>query len=486
MEWLLKNILLLAYITIKNYFCDMKPKQLLLIAGLACTLTTTAQYSKEYENAIKNGGAVPVATTSAETKASAPQNNWWSNFKDPILDSLIYLGQNNNLDLAQAMRRIEVARYAIDEAKSGYYPQLNATLGWDRERSSAYTTRKKGAPMTSSALSLGVSMSWEVDLFGRVQAKIKEQQGAFRASRQDYDWMCVTISAEIVSAYMTLRTLQQEVIVTQEHIQQQEKVLKITEARHEAGLASMLDVAQAKTVYYSTQSTICTLETQIATTINSIAVLTGTYPAQMQSILSTPGPQPSTDWSLDVEINPDMLRNRPDVKEAEYTVEEMAAALGVAKKEWLPTLTLSAQVGSSAWYIKDMFKADSYTYSIAPQLSWTIFDGLSRNAQIASSREQMLEAIDAYNLTLLTAVQEADNALVSYRQAIKYEKEIQVVLENARLAYNLAIDRYRQGLDAFINVSDALMTVLEYANELVVARGNVLTALVSLQKALTL
>ena len=423
---------------------------------------------------------------SVTVSAQCPVESWWSNFHDSTLDSLIYLGQNNNLNLAQSLRRLEMARQSIREVKSGYYPKFSANLGWDRSHTSKYTTNPAGISATSSAFSLGVDMSWEIDVFGRISQQVKEQEGAYRASREDYDWMCVTISAEIASYYMTLRTLQQEVIVTREHIEQQEKVLKITEARFEAGLASMLDVAQAKTVYFSTQASIISLQTQIQTTINSIAVLAGTYPQEMQALLSTPAALPSAEWSMDVEITPELLRNRPDVKEAEYTVEEYAAALNVEKKQWLPSLSLTASAGTEAWHLKDMFKKGSYTYSIAPQLSWTIFDGFSRNASIAAANEQMLAAVDAYNLALLTAVQEVDNALVSYQQAVKYEQEIAVVLENAQLAYSLALDRYRQGLDAFINVSDAQMTVLEYANELVVARGNVLTSLVTLQKSLVL
>ena len=340
--------------------------------------------------------------------------------------------------------------------------------------------------MTESYLSLGVDMSWEIDLFGRVSAKVKESKGAYKASKEDYDWMCVTISAEIASYYMTLRTLQQELIVTKEHIEQQKHVLEITEARHNTGLVSMMDVAQAKTVYYTTEASLCNIETQIATTINSIAVLTGTYPEEMQNLLSTPRPQPSADWTMNVEINPDLLRNRPDVKEAEYMVEEYAAALGVEKKQWLPSLSLSASVGTQAWHIGDMFKKDSYTYSIAPQLSWNIFDGFARNASIASAKEQLMESVESYNLTLLTAVQEVENALITYKKAVEYEKELAVVLENAQLYYKLALDRYRQGLDAFINVSNAQITVLEDANELVIARGNVLSALVALQKSLAL
>lgn len=417
---------------------------------------------------------------------SSTVKTWWSNFNDPTLDSLVYLGQNNNLDLAQTMRRLEMARYAIKEARSGYYPGLTLGLGWDRERTSGLSTRRPSTSMTSSAFSLGVDMSWEIDLFGRITAKVKEAKGAYNATREEYDWMCVTVSAEIASYYMTLRTLQQEVIVTEEHIGQQKRVLEITEARYEAGLASMLDVSQARTNYYSTQASLCTLNTQIQTTINSIAVLTGTYPAEMQAMLVTPEEQPHAEWTMEVEVSPELLHNRPDVLEAEYTVEEYAAALGVEKKQWLPSLSLTAGISTEAWHIKDLFKKESLVYSVAPQLSWTIFDGLARDAEIASAREQMMAAVDAYNLALLTAVQEVDNALVTYTQAVKYEKELETVLENAQLYYTLALDRYKQGLDAFINVSDAQMTVLQYANELVVARGNVLTALVSLQKSLCL
>lgn len=420
--------------------------------------------------------------------ASAQCNNnpWWNNFNDPTLDSLIYLGQNNNLNLAQALRNVEMARQTIRETKSGYYPQFSLGVGWERAKTSSLTSKVRAMGMTESFFSLGVNMSWEVDLFGRITAKVKEAKGAFNASREDYEWMCVTISAEIATYYMQLRTLQHEFVVTEQHIEQQEKVLKITEARYETGLSSKLDVAQAKTVYYSTKATLCNLQTQINTNINAIAILTAVFPQEMQKLLSPIGPMPETSWTGEIEINLDLLRNRPDVKEAEYMVEEYAAALGVEKKQWLPSLSITGSIGTEAWYLKDLFKHDSFTYSIAPQLSWTIFDGLAREASIASAKEQLMSAVDNYNLTYLTAVQEVDNALSEYTQAVKYEQEIAVVLENAQLAYNLALDRYKHGLDAFINVSDALITLLEYANEIVIARGNVLTSLVTLQKSLVL
>ncbi|MCH5217272.1 MAG: TolC family protein [Muribaculaceae bacterium] len=423
-----------------------------------------------------------ISTAWAQTR----QSDWWAHFDDPVLDTLIYMGQNNNLDLAQAIKRVEMARQAVREAKSGYYPQISLGVGWDRARTSGYTTRATGSSMTQSYFSVGANLSWEIDLFGRITVKVKEQKGAYRASAEDYTWMCVTIAAEIADYYMQLRTLQQELIVTREHIESQEKVLKITEARKDAGLASMMDVAQAKTTFYSTQASLCNLETEVATTINAIAVLTGTYPQEMQGMLSAPAPQPNAEWTLDTDVSPELLRNRPDVREAEYEVEEYAAALGVEKKQWLPSLALTASVGTEAWRLGDLFKKESFTYAVAPQLSWTVFDGFARNAEIASAREQLMASVDNYNLTLLTAVQEVENAIVTYAQAVKYEQEIGVVLQNAQLYYTLALDRYKQGLDAFINVSDAQITLLQYANELVTARGSVLSAIIALQKTLCL
>ncbi len=126
----------------------------------------------------------------------------------------------------------------------------------------------------------------------------------------------------------------------------------------------------------------------------------------------------------------------------------------------------------------------SLAYSVAPTLSWTVFDGFARRAAVASAKEQMLAGIDNYNLTLLTAVQEVENAMTSYTDANAYLEEIKLVEENARKAFELSLDRYKQGLDAFINVAQAQISLLQYSNELVAARANSLTAVITLYKAL--
>lgn len=421
---------------------------------------------------------------SAEFQQDFPSDDkWWKIFNDPLLDSLINEGENNNFNLKEAARRIEIARQTVRRTKSGYYPQFNLDLGWTKERTSGLTI-KQGMPSSPSYFSAGIDMSWEIDVFGKIRASVDEEKAMLNATRADYAAVCVSLCAEIATDYMSLRTLQEELRVTQEHIKSQERVLEITEARYEVGLASMLDVCQAKTDYYSTVALVSSLKTQIATTINAISVLVGQYPADITRRLEPLVAPPNPDYVVNVGVPMELLRRRPDIVEAEYTLASYAAALGVAKKDFLPTLSLTGSIGTESMNIKNMFSEASFTYSVAPSLTWTIFNGFAREAEIASAKEQLMVGVDAYNQTVLTAVQEVENAMITYRQSLIYEKEIREVLTFAQKSFELALDRYKQGLDAFINVTDAQMTVLQYANELVEARGTALSSLINLYKAL--
>ena len=327
-------------------------------------------------------------------------------------------------------------------------------------------------------------MNWEIDLFGKITARTRQEKASFKASRAQYAAMAVSITSKIASAYMRLRTLQGEKAVLQEHISSQKRVVEITEARFEAGISSMLDVAQAKTTYLSTEASITTLNTDIATAINTIGVLTGMFPEQIHAMLDTPRELPDFHQIVAVGVPMELLRRRPDVVEAEYALAADAAALGIAKKDFLPTLSIAGSIGTQAHDAGDLFSDRSFTYSIAPTLSWTVFDGMARKAAVVSAREQMQVGIDNYNLTLLTAVQEVDNAMSQYVNSLHYIDLIEQVVEQAQKSFELSIDLYKKGLSSFINVSDAQIARLQYADELVSARGAALSALINLYQAL--
>ena len=179
-----------------------------------------------------------------------------------------------------------------------------------------------------------------------------------------------------------------------------------------------------------------------------------------------------------------LLRRRPDIAAAEAQLAQYAAEVGVAKKDFLPTVALNGSIGWNSGKINKLVKSDSFTYSIAPKLSWTLFDGFARHHAVASAKEQLLIGIDAYNLTVMTAYTEVENAMEAYNAALESMTLNSEVFSQSREAFDLSMEQYKQGLSAFTNVVNAQIDWLNCANTLVAAHGDALIALIDLYKAL--
>lgn len=216
----------------------------------------------------------------------------------------------------------------------------------------------------------------------------------------------------------------------------------------------------------------------------AIAVLTGEYPEDAKSLLSTPRPLPDVYVKPCVGTPLEMLRRRPDIAQAEAQMAVYAAQAGIAKKDYLPVLTLTGSVGVQAHKPDDLFSSRGFTYSVAPTLSWTIFDGMARKYRTSIAREQMELGIDSYNQTLLNAVQEVDNYAADYDGYLRQISLLDRLVEESEKAYDLAVDLYRSTLTPFSNVVDAQMNLLAYQNDVIAAQGNALSALISLYQAL--
>lgn len=409
---------------------------------------------------------------------------WWKNFGDPLLDSLIAQGETNNFNVLIAARRMEIARQTLKRTKAAYLPTIDLGGGWTKSRTSGAMTSADAPASTMSYFDLGLDLNWQIDLFGKITARARESKAQWQATRAQYAAAMVALSGQIASAYFNLRMYQAERAVTLEHIESQAEVLKIVEARYQAGLSSKLDVAQARTVYSSTKATLPDIETSIHTTINAIAVLVGVTPDSIYTRLAAPREMPDCRMIVATGMPLDLLRRRPDIVEAQRNLASLAAAVGVAKKDFLPTLSLQGSVGTSAHNGKDLFAGNSLTYTIAPTLSWTVFDGLSRNYAVAAARENLMAGVDSYNLTVLTAVEEVDNAMETYTQALRHIDGIDEVIANCSESFRLSLELYKTDLTGFYNVVNAQMSLLNYANQLIAARGQALGALVNLYEAL--
>ena len=377
-------------------------------------------------------------------------DHWWKSFQDTRLDSLIALAVDRNYSVAMEINRIAAARANLWAERGNFFPSIGLNAGWTRQETSGNTSTLPQS--TDHYYDAALSMSWEIDVFGSIRKRVKAQKENFAASKEEYAAVMVSLASEVASAYINLRELQQELEVVNKNVASQEEVLKITEVRYNTGLVAKLDVAQAKSVLYSTKASIPQLEAGINQYITTLAVLLGMYPQEIRPVLETTGTLPDYMEPIGVGMPVDLL--------------------------------LKGSFGYAARDLNDLVKSKSMTYEIAPSLSWTIFSGGQLVNATRLAKAQLDESINQFNQTVLTAVQETDNAMNSYRNSIKQIVALREVRNQGVETLKLSLELYKQGLSPFQNVLDAQRSLLSYENQLVQAQGSSLLQLISLYKAL--
>ncbi|MCM0206198.1 efflux transporter outer membrane subunit [Bacteroides fragilis] len=409
-------------------------------------------------------------------------DQWWKAFQDPVLDSLISVAVKQNYSILTAIDRINMAKANLRMERGNFFPTIGLNAGWTRQQSSGNTSELPQS--TQHYYDASLNMSWELDLFGSIRNRVKAQKENFAASKEEYTGTMVSLCAQVASAYINLRELQQELAVIQKNCASQEAVLKITEVRYNTGLVSKLDVAQAKSVFFSTKSSIPQIESGINQYITTLAILLGTYPQEIRPTLESPGILPDYMEPIGVGLPADLLLRRPDIRSAERSVNAQAALVGASKSDWLPQIFLKGSLGYAAKDLKDLTHHKSMTYEIAPALSWTLFKGTQLVNATKLAKAQLDEAINQFNQTVLTAVQETDNAMNAYRNSIKQIVALREVRNQGQETLTLSLELYKQGLTPFQNVLDAQRSLLSYENQLVQARGYSLLQLIAMYQAL--
>lgn len=457
---------------------NMRAWSLLLLLFLSSAIS--AQHADHYldtplPQAWEEGGEVFRQTLPVD-------DQWWKSFGDTTLDSLISIAVDRNYSVLTAIDRMNMAKAGLRMERSGFFPTVGINAGWTRQQTSGNTSELPQS--TQHYYDISANMSWELDIFGSIRQRVKAQKETFAASKEEYTAVMVSLSAQVASSYIQLRELQQELKVVERNCASQAAVLKITEVRYNTGLVSKLDVAQAKSVYFNTKASIPQLESGINQYITSLAVLLGTYPQEIRPVLERVGELPDYMEPISIGIPADLLMRRPDIRSAEHQINAQAASLGASKSDWLPQVFIKGSVGYASKDFKDLTKHKSFTYEIAPALSWTIFSGGKLVNATKSARAQLDEAIDQFNQTVLTAVQETDNAMTAYRSSIKQIVALREVRNQGQETLTLSLDLYKQGLTPFQNVLDAQRSLLSYENQLVQARGNSLLQLIALYQAL--
>ena len=413
-------------------------------------------------------------------------NEWWNKFSDSTLDSLMSIALNNNYSLQAVENTLEKSWQSLQKSRGAYYPTFSIDAQYNLSESSLnyYDVTSSDANRTNDYFNAGINASWELDVFGKVRDNVKASKSSYLATEASYQEAIMNLCEQVATVYFNLRSYQQQLIVANQNIESEKNILDITIARYESGLGTQLDVSQAKSVYYNTLATIPRLDAYITQCINQLAVLLGTYPSALKDSFNDVSELPSIRHIINVGIPMEVIRRRPDVRQAEHQIESQAALIGVAKADYYPQFSINGSFGFLSHDIDKFFNSESRMFSFTPTITWNLFSGLQTRKNVKIAEIELIEDIDNYNNVVLTAIQEVETEMSNYANALKTIEMGQKVVEQGNKTLELSIDLYKRGLGTFTNVLDAQRTVLSDQNYLVSAWNSALLALVRLYTAL--
>jgi NodT family efflux transporter outer membrane factor (OMF) lipoprotein len=423
-------------------------------------------------------------------------SQWWTVFNDPVLDTLVDRAYQQNLTLQIAGIRILEARARLGIAVGGLYPQQQAGLGAiSRDKASENTPTGTSSAFTT--LGLGFDVAWEMDIWGKFRRAVESEVANLEASVAGYDDILVTLTGDVALTYVTIRTLEQRLVIAAENVKIQARSLQIAEARFEGGDVSELDVVQARSLLRTTQALIPQLQSGLRQAKNALAILLGILPSEVDAIVGPPGPIPTVSQDVVVDIPAELLRRRPDIRLAELQVASQSARIGVAKADLYPHFdlfgtiglastsgvpTLAGGVGGSS--LGDIFKSESLTWGVGAGLRWDIFNygRIKNRVRVEDARFQQL--VVNYENTVLRAFREVEDALVGFLRTQEQEKFLQDGVKASQRSVDLSLLQYREGLVDYQRVLDTQRFLADQSDILTSTSGDVVLNLVSMYKAM--
>lgn len=466
--------------------------------------------------------------------------DWWTTLNDPTLNTLVDRGVVSNLDLAIAEARVREARAARGVAASSLWPNLGISGSYTRSQIAEPDIPDAGSPLsaglskgpqgvtrsltlrgqngsitrsvtndgsgneptktTSGTLTpgggaeapdrqldlfqAGFDARWELDVFGGNRRAVEAADATIEATEEFRRDVTVSLVSEIARNYIELRAAQQRLAITNKNIDAQANTVDITRARFDAGLTSELDVVRAEAQLASTQSQIPLLETQIAASMHRLAVLLGEDPGALKNELNQPEAMPVAPEEVPVGLPSDLLRRRPDIRQAERELAAATARIGVAVADLYPKFYLTGAFGGASDSLGSILSGANQIWSFGPSVELPLFQGGRIRSNIEVERARQEQALIGYEQDILLALEEVENSLVSFAQEQVRRESLEASVASNREAVRLANERYVRGLEGFLNVLQAQQQLFLSEVELVRSESFVLTDLIALYKAL--
>ncbi|HZX94903.1 MAG TPA: efflux transporter outer membrane subunit [Myxococcales bacterium] len=412
--------------------------------------------------------------------ASIADMPWWHVFKDPVLQDLIRVAIANNQDLALAAARVDEARANVGIARADLYPQLAAQVGGAYGR--PVSKKIDPAAITSGRYSAQLDLSWEIDLWGRVRNSRDAAMADLLATEDGRRAVLLSLVSSMAQSYLDLRELDLELEIAKSNTAARKVTLDLFEARARRGVASDLEVNQARSDLAVTTAAIPETELQIALREHQLCVLLG----------RPPGPIPRGAALVETQVPPEvpagvpaqLLERRPDVLAAEQNVIGAGKRVGVAVADRLPALSLSGFIGLMATTIPDLGSADAVAGSAGGSLLAPIFQGGRLSSAEEASRARLEQAVASYKKAVQQALQEVADAAAGIRKLhdarLAHDDQVKAITVAARLA----LKRYEGGVSSYFEVLDAQRQQFDAELGLARSQRDELTSVVLLYRAL--
>ena len=437
------------------------------------------------------------ADGAALTRKPAELIQWWEIFQDPVLDQLVVTAYQNNYNLKVAGLRVLEARAQLGIAVGTLYPQVQQANG-----GATYTRSSENAANTAAGdlrfwkYDVGVNVGWELDFWGKFRRSIESADASLLTSIAAYDNALVLLVAQVADTYITIRSAEEQLKVAHENVSIQQRSVQITEARFRGGDVGELDVLQARTQLLQTQATIPSLEIALQQAKYALSTLLGRPPGGLAELLGRqPGMIPAAPQAIVAGAPTDLLRRRPDVRQAELAAAAQSAAVGVAEADLYPSFGLSGFLGVIAADSTNttrtgnsgfgqLFNANSLTFVGGPYFSWNIlnYGRIRNNVRVQDARLQQL--LESYQGTVLNAVQEVESGMVAFLRSRDQERILAETVASAQPTLTISNTGYREGFSDFQRVLDAQSSLLRAQQSYVSARSTTVSSAIGIYKAL--
>lgn len=417
-------------------------------------------------------GAKETHQPSIVTDQPADLARWWQQLQDPALTSLVDEALRANLSLALAEASLRQARAMRGIAAAGLWPSATASGTYQRQAGGLYVINGGSRNLFQA----GFDAAWELDLFGGVRRNVESANANVQAAVENIRDVQVSIAAEVALDYVQLRGYQQEILVARNNLKVQQQTLEITRKLHQVGFDSGLDMASAESTLATTESQIPVLETNARQSIYALSVLLARQPGDLVERLSSTGELPAIPAKIPAGLPSDLLRRRPDIRQAEAQLHGATAQIGVAVAQLFPQFSLTGGVSWQNSLSRSLF--------IGPVATWPIFQGGAIVSNIHAQEALRDQAFIMYQQTVLTAFEDVENALIAFSDEQKHDKSLSDAVAADHKSVDLNLRLFQEGQTNLLSVLTAQGTLYTDESSFTQSRENLAADLIALYKAL--